>query len=483
MTWFEVSKEGLGKLLKRRGMQYVLFELLQNGWDTGATRVDVVFTPVDGYPRVEVTVTDDDPDGFRDLRHAYTLFAESEKKADPAKRGRFNLGEKLVLAACESARIISTTGAVIFAPDGTRSATRQKRAAGTAFEATLRMTREELRAVLAASRTVIAPIPTTINGELLETRVPIATFEATLATEVADAEGYLRRTRRSTNVRVYERLPGEPSRLYELGIPVVDLDDPWDIEVLQKVPLSAERDNVTPAYLREVRVAVLNAMHLHLKIEDAMRPAVMDVLGEVNADTVTAVLDRQYGSKRAIFDPSDPEANQRLVSEGYSVIQGGSFTREVWANIKMHGAALPAGQIRPTPKPYSDDPNAPLRKLLPEGEWTGGMRNLASWSRQVACCLLDKDVRVVIDRGHITDSWIACYGGSELVFNLAKLGRAFFDEGPSERVNEILIHEFTHDVESNHLSARFYATQGRFAAKLVTLALRSPEVFTQHGWR
>jgi 3-(3-hydroxy-phenyl)propionate hydroxylase len=31
-----------------------------------------------------------------DLTHAFTLFAESAKKGDAEKRGRFNLGEKLV---------------------------------------------------------------------------------------------------------------------------------------------------------------------------------------------------------------------------------------------------------------------------------------------------------------------------------------------------------------------------------------------------
>src|SRR5208337_921051 len=102
------------------------------------------------------------------LAHAWTLFASSDKKTNPEKRGRFNLGEKLVLAACESARIVSTTGTVLFDRDGTRTTARTRRDAGTAFEATIRMTRDELAEVLAAAKTVIAPIPTTVNGERSE---------------------------------------------------------------------------------------------------------------------------------------------------------------------------------------------------------------------------------------------------------------------------------------------------------------------------
>jgi hypothetical protein len=347
------------------------------------------------------------------------------------------------------------------------------------------MTRDELAEVIAAAKTVIAPIPTTVNGVQLETREPIRTFRACLPTETADAEGYLRRTFRHANVRVYRRVEDEPSRLYEMGIPVVETDDPWDVEVMQKVPLSAERDNVTPAYLRAVRVAVLNEMHGHLNRADAARPAVVDAISDpkVAAAAVTAVLEAQYGPKRAVYDPSDPEANHQLVSEGYKIIHGGAFTADAWANIRAHGAALPSGQIRPTPKPYSSDPNAPLRKLLPREEWSDGMKNLEGWARETARALLGHDVTVVIDRGHISDQWGACYGACELTFNLARLGRAFFEEGPSERVNALLIHEFAHDVEGNHLSDNFYKALERLGAKLTAFALRQPWVFAQYGWR
>jgi len=97
-SWYESDKKGLERIARRRGLTYVLFELLQNAWDTVAKEVKVSFEPVDGRPLCDVTVADDDPDGFVDLNHAWTLFAESAKKSDPQKRGRFNFGEKLVLA-------------------------------------------------------------------------------------------------------------------------------------------------------------------------------------------------------------------------------------------------------------------------------------------------------------------------------------------------------------------------------------------------
>jgi hypothetical protein len=398
-NWFEVDKEGLGRLLKRRGMAFVLFELLQNAWDTGATAAEVALTPVEGRPLVKVAITDDDLDGFRNLTHAYTLFASSEKHSDPTKRGRFNLGEKLVLAVCEDARIVSTTGAVEFLSDGSRRPLRRRREQGTSFEATVRMTRDELAEVLAASRTVIAPIPTTVNGEPLPVRSPLKVFEVLLPTEQADAEGYLRRTFRDTEVRVYSRLKDEPARLYEMGIPVVELDsDPFDVEVMQKVPLNAERDNVTPWYLREIRVAVLNAMHAELPRDSAASAAVHDALtsDDISKEAVERVLTLTYGEKRAVFDPSDRQANDELVSRGYKIIHGGAFSADAWENIRAHSAALPAGQIAPTPKPYSNDPNAPMRVLLEEKDWTDGMRNVAAYARALGRHLVHPNLELAI---------------------------------------------------------------------------------------
>lgn len=86
-------------------------------------------------------------------------------------------------------------------------------------------------------------------------------------------------------------------------------------------------------------------------------------------------------------------------------------------------------------------------------------------------------------RGHVGDGWGACYGQRELTFNLATLGRAFFEEGPSEQVNALLLHELAHELESNHLDVKFYKALQTLGAKLATFALREPWLWKEHGWR
>ena len=104
----------------------------------------VQLLPQPGRPLVSLTVEDNCTEGFRNLDHAFTLFADSYKKDLPEKRGRFNLGEKLMLAVCQEARLSITTGTVTFEADGSRHvSSRHKRAQGSDFAATLRMTRSE----------------------------------------------------------------------------------------------------------------------------------------------------------------------------------------------------------------------------------------------------------------------------------------------------------------------------------------------------
>jgi hypothetical protein len=460
----------------------LLFELVQNCWDTGAREVKVTFKPVEGRPLCDMVVEDDDPDGFKDLAHAWTLFAESEKKADPEKRGRFNLGEKLVLAICESAEIVSTKGHVRFDEEG-RHLGRKRRERGTSFSGRLRMTREELAEVLESAKQLIVPsgVVTSVNGEVLPAWTALKQLEIVLPTEVANSEGVLVRRDRKAVVRVYETETGE-GWLFEMGIPVCSTGDKWHVDIGQKVPLNMERTGVTAGYLRTVRVHLLNEMLEFLGEDDASSIGVQEALSDkrVSPEAVEVVLTHQFGEKRAVYDPSDREANNRLVAQGYTIIPSRAFTKDAWENIRSSGAAEPSGRISPTPKPYSSDPDASLRKLLEEQDWTEGMRNIAEYTKALGLKVLGRKVSVTIDRGHAGAFWAACYGGGELTFNLAVLGRKWFDQGASPGVNRLLIHEFAHHFERNHLSEEFHKGLEKVGARMVELALTEPGFFVRY---
>src|SRR5581483_11146576 len=267
-SWLEVDKDGFRKILARRGKEFVLFELLSNAWDEDAMLVTATLSRAEHGCSV-LTVSDDSPAGWRDLRDAYVLFAESYKKSEVSKRGRSNAGEKSVLALCTEAQITTTTGQIRFNADGKRTMGRSKRESGSEFTGKLPLTLAEFEHIVQAARLLIPPVRTIFNGTEIPSRTVVKEFEETLPTVKADAEGMLRNTARKTTVRVHETLPGESAMLYEMGIPVVETGDRWHVDVQQKCPLNADRDNVTPAYLRLVRVAVLNQMNAAIGQQDA----------------------------------------------------------------------------------------------------------------------------------------------------------------------------------------------------------------------
>lgn len=477
--WFEVDKQGLGKLLERKGKQFVLFELLQNALDENTTNVGVSLERIPGTRSVVLVVSDDNPTGFANLSHAFTLFAESNKKADATKRGRFNLGEKLVLALCDEAEIRSTKGGFRFDAKG-RHAIRSKLECGSVFHGVLKMTNEELDACSDAMRSVLIPANVAVhfNGVRLQSREPLKTIEATLPTELADDEGLLRRTKRKTTVEFYEPLPGEEATLYELGIPVVATGDRYHVNVLQKVLLNFDRDNVTPAYLAQIRALAVEHLEYRLTTDDANSTWVRDAIerhgDELPASTIDHLLDLRFSEKRVAYDPSDPEANSKAVAAGYVVVHGSQMSAAEWQAAKRVGAISAAGKAFPTYKPYSAD-GEPATYVPPE-KWSDGMRFLADAVGTLGQKLLGRQIVVFFERGRFTDPWAANFGGSRLTFNYERLGKRWFERGLEVDVLDLVLHEFGHATEDDHFSKRFNDALTRLGARLAVLAANDREV-------
>jgi len=433
-----------------------------------------------------VTVTDDNPEGFKNLSHAFTIFAESEKKGDATKRGRFNLGEKLVLAMARGAVISTTKGTITFDKKGRRESS-EKTKNGSSFDASFAMTAEEYKEVIAALRTLIPPenIVTTLSAsdnithikEVLKVRKPVREFEEYLQTEVAGADGYLKKLSRKTTIRVFEPESGEIPSLYELGIPVVPTDDRWHIDIGQKVPLNMDRDNVPPSFLKEVRTLVVNQMVDLLTEKDANQTWVREATSnpKCSDEAIAKALDLRFGEKRVVYDPSDPEANSLAVSQGYTVISGRMLNSVEWSNVKRASAALPAGQVTPSPKPFSE--YGEQLKTLPREKWTEDIVRVVDYAKMLAENILKKNISVVIanDSGW---GFNGAYGGGTLTLNVNRLGYAWFEKGNGANINKLLIHEYGHHFCSDHLSADYHRALCRLGGELVEFFIRNPTKYT-----
>jgi hypothetical protein len=475
-AWFEVDKAGLARKLARKHKGFVVGELVQNAWDAeGVSRVDFGCTFHNGT--IKLSARDNSPVGFVDIKHAYTLFAPSVKERDCTRRGRFNIGEKLIFALCDRAKVETTTGTILFWRGG-RKVLHTKTTSGTIISCLMPGTKQDFDEMLAFSRRLLVPkgIETFVNGELLPSRLPELTFPARLTTEAANDAGELRAVNRMTEVSLHLPAPGETAWVYEMGIPVQETEDKWHYDVAQKVPLSLDREAVRPKFLKAVRLAVFNAAYDRLNEEDCNRPWVQEALEQdgSKAEAVEDYTRKRFSVKRVAYDPSDREANHLAVSKGYEVVHGNALSKKMWKRLKEVGAILPAGKVTPSPKPFH--PDAPPYKVLaaPSPE----MCRVAEYAKALAREVLGCTISVTFADD---PAWFpaAVYGQSQhLIFNVGQLGTAWFDLSEPEtvnreRINRLLIHEWGHHYESNHLSAEYHEALCKVAAKLVELAAAS----------
>ena len=478
--WFDISRDGLRKLVAGRDRGFIIGELVQNAWDEAVSRAEIeIGRTADGF--VSILVSDDAPHGFADLRHAYTVFAESNKKGDPEKRGRFNLGEKLVLALAREARVVSTSGTIIFNADGTRTVSSAKRVVGSVFTATLDIPAREADALLAYTRLLIPPanVTTLVGGRRLVRPQALATASASLPTLIADAVGVLRPTKRVTAVEAFAPI-GDEAMLYEMGIPVCSLDLPWSLNVGQKVPLNSDRDGVTPAYLRAIYAFALNRLHDRLTEENAAEGWVGTALEspDIEPDAVRAAVAARFGERRVVFDPAHPESNTQAINAGYAVVHGGSFSRDAWRAIRDSEALPSAGTIFPT-RPEGPPGALQITDLSP------GMKQVASFTSLLGARLLSKSVRVEFwtTLGSVGGRAArATYSPGVVRFAVDILRRPFFDRWDSPRVLpglvSLVLHEFAHDRSEHHLDESFFGAIQKFAGRVVALALSDPSFFT-----
>ena len=64
-----------------------------------------------------------------------------------------------------------------------------------------------------------------------------------------------------------------------------------------------------------------------------------------------------------------------------------------------------------------------------------------------------------------------------LRFNAGTLGVSWFDPSNLQDILDLIIHEFGHHYESNHLSENYYKALSMIGSKVAMLALQEPEIF------
>lgn len=468
-NWFEVDTKGLKALQEGKPKTFIVRELLQNAFDENITRCKLDIQWSGGV--ATISVEDDSPEGFRDLSDAYTLFKDTYKRSDATKRGRFNLGEKQVFSVCTSAHIETTTGTIVFEKEGRRQ-TRMKREKGSLIKVNVKMTREETKELLPFIGLILPPknvhFEYTFFGSIpvwRPYRVPHKSFEATLRTELKDGETF-RPTKRKTQVHVHQTV--EAKYLYELGIPVCEIDCAFSIDVQQKVPLSTDRDTVSAAFLKELYALVLNHTHESITSENAANAWVREAVSSplVEKEAVTAVVLGRFGDKVVVANPSDPTANDDALARGYHVVRGSELNGQEWDNIRRF-------EVMPSSTQMFGKTNVDYQVVEPTNE----QKKVAAWAQKFFREFFGDTLHVKFISTKASMVADFEHQGNKMRFNVPKFFGPWSADGrPSKGMIDLIVHEFGHRY-GRHTESKYHEALTSMGAWLVIKALDEPEWF------
>jgi len=464
-NWFTADKKGLADItmraIEKRGPGILVAELFQNSMDANATRIhiQILWSADDRSVKLKCT---DNGDGFQNLEHAWTMFAPSLKKDDATKAGRFNVGEKFVLSIATEAAISTTCGTVSFDRDG-RSKSRNKIPDGTAVIVWLKLKKENIQLMLDFCDTLLVPdgIELKVNGYRIANRQCGRSFDATLPTEIGDE---LRKTQRKTVVELHDVKDGETAMLYELGIPVVETGDKYHVNVMQKIPLNVDRDNVTPSYLRLIRVHVLNATYDEIDENDVSTTWVQEAASDSRSvvDATQAVLNVQYGADALVENPFDQEANAKAVADGRTLIPCRALPKGLKNNLYERG------QVQTSSAVFSNKTLVNATRII-LNDWTERMNVINEMVDFITRNAIAEEVKVYVQMINSPDaSTVADFDsrGPTMRFNMAHpaMPNTFVD------MVDLIIHELGHYYESNHLSEKYYNALSKIGARLAMIA-------------
>lgn len=464
-NWFEVSKEGLKQLQAGKGKTFIINELIQNAFDEDIKKCKVDLSWSSAGKEIRLEVEDDSPEGFKDITHAYTLYADTYKRRDPTKRGRFNLGEKQVIAICNSAKVETTKGTVIFDNRGRQKLddkTKQGSKVTIWFDATI----DDYNELMNHIKKLIVPkhIKLIFNDKEIKSKQKSKSFKVRLTTDVLEND-ILKIKSRETYIDLYES-DGQ-SWIYEMGIPIMKTDCSWHIDVQQKVQLNVNRDNILPSYVQDLYAEVLN--NTYQDIEDASALWVRTAMKDKRAtpESISGVMTKRFGEKYCVANPNDKASMDDAISRGYNVIYGSEMSKDEWSNAK---AKI---NIESTSSLFGHNALEIAKPVVP----TNCMTQTASYTKRIALRILSIKVDVKFVNAP-NASVLADYNSSTktLRFNIGRLPKNFFDNPVSEKTTDLIIHELGHE-NGWHIEKGYHELITEIGAKLTMLALKEPKFF------
>ncbi len=451
-NWFEISNEGWRRMNAGRPLSSLLKEGIQNSFDEDVSEVSLQVGPQ------EIVIEDDAPSGFAHEKLVYTVFLTA-KDDSPTKRGRKGRGLKELISAMDSASV-ETIGSTIHFDERGRMVVDNGRRRGTRIVLRRRTPPAEVDSTLQDLSLIIPPKGVTLRINQRRVKPPrlhLILWDCLLETVVI-RRGVERILERTTRVELFHPRRGETPHLFEMGIPVEELNVPWHVDVQQRLPLADHRESVSDHYKMILKSLLLESLIGQWLDRKALR-----------AEWVDEVLGRQMVSDRALEQyvarvfPRDAllggadRVNDRARQLGGNVVDAGAMPRGVYAALVR--VMEPAEEyVRRREREFCERPASP----------TPDQRRFGCFVRWLGERLLGRRLEVVFVRKEPTMDGLvedASFDASAGVLKLNVIGKVDFANPLSPTTLGIVFHELAHNFVTEH--------DHRFIEQLQSLAGRA----------
>ncbi len=469
---FEVSTKGMAELQSGREPWQLAKELVSNAWDESTTRCTVGVVSI--TPMTASVLVTDDGSGFSSIEDAWTVFGHTNKRLNPNSRGRFNVGEKEIISIAKEATIRTSGKIIRFPKEGGRSVRKDAHPIkGTIIECIVPWGTRQVETCIEKLKELLPPkgMEYLVNGERVSYTKPLKVVEGMLDTVIqASLDEPLKNVRRKTSIEIYDgALPTH--KVYEMGIPIQDVECQFSVNVLQKVPMPPNRDVVRDRYLKELYAIVAEAMIDYIPESRAsdgwLRLAVESK--QLPTATLEAIKEKRFGEKVVLWS-SDTEANETAEHKGFKIIPRNVLSpeeKEAYATVGVVSAKEEFGSK------FSGLGNSKSNEI-PEDRWGMAVTHITDYAKWLAQMVLGHDITVTV-YSEIGDHAGARCDGRRLYFNKAELGNAWFEQ-ITEKTTSLLLHEFAHSMGDGH-DTSYNNHLSDLAAKAVHLAVAKPEEF------
>ena len=447
---FEISAEGMKLLHQNRPLWQLVKELVANAWDEPTADTCWVDISHDaGIITVEVT---DNGQGFSDISDAYTLMAPSAKTTNAQMRGRFNIGEKEIISISHHAEVRTGNKLISFPPEGGFIVSDSVNGE-TSIICHIEVDPEDAGRIVAetveALQLFLSPLGQNyyVNGRGMGKRIPARSTRANLPTILATGPGEpLKMIPNSgTDIDIYDVRPAT-GRIFEMGIPIQEVDMPFDVNIMQKVPMPPNRDVVSSSYLQDVYAEVLKVTSdLDIDFGEAwVTKAVEDTRTPNNV--VKVVMDNKLGSNAMLYT-NDRQANEDAFDHGKNLIAPTSLSkaeRERYRDVGLGSASM-----------YTREAGGADATPYRRANVTTEMEDVASMAKTLAKRLLDRTITVEF----VSDPKFgasADYGSGHMRFDVFSLGVQWFELSNETEQIELIMHELAHDKDVDIPHGRQY---------------------------